>query len=398
MRREAVVVLVGLLSACSSPPPFSCSTNSNCNKHANGLCVSSTNYCAYPDTTCTSGYRYDDESGGTYGGMCLPLGDGNVQRDAAADGSRDMKSPDMRRDMGPPPDTTFGGWPTQTSGTTNELRRIWVSPTTGDAYIVGNGGTILHRPPAGAWAAQSSGTTLNLFGIWGSSSGDLYATGDNGTILYSTISSGTWAKQTSPCTVQILTAVWGSSPTDVYIVGGYGAVLHSGGGPAASWTKMGAGTTMYLEDIWGSGASNIYVVGDHPPVAGTTSYVLHWKGTSWSPENAAGSTMDNFYSVWGTSSGGDVYIVGQNGDLEHSSGSGIWTTLSSGVSVDLRGVSGTSASDLYAVGSGGTIIHSTGGVWGAITPSGTTNDLFDVNASATAVLAVGSAGTILQGP
>ena len=57
---------------------------------------------------------------------------------------------------------------------------IWGSGS--DIYVVGAGGTILHRSPAG-WKVEASGTDQTLRSVWGNSK-YIYAVGDRGTIVY----------------------------------------------------------------------------------------------------------------------------------------------------------------------------------------------------------------------
>lgn len=67
-------------------------------------------------------------------------------------------------------------------------------------------------------------------------------------------------------------------------------------------------------------------------------------------------------SVWG-SGAGDVYTVGLQGTIFHSTGSDVWTQQTMGRPFELTSVSGSSASDVYAVESEA-VLHSAGdGVW-----------------------------------
>jgi hypothetical protein len=76
----------------SGSGPFACVQNSQCNASAGGICVAP-GHCAYPDSTCASGYRYGGQSGAA-SNLCV-----------ASDGG--FTSPDMsvsNIDMGPRPD------------------------------------------------------------------------------------------------------------------------------------------------------------------------------------------------------------------------------------------------------------------------------------------------------
>jgi hypothetical protein len=76
VRRVAVVALV---AACGDPTPFPCDVNSDCVAGGvAGVCADA-GFCAFGDTSCASGLRYDD-SAGALAGVCVgggtsPLGD-----------------------------------------------------------------------------------------------------------------------------------------------------------------------------------------------------------------------------------------------------------------------------------------------------------------------------------
>ncbi|MBI5488352.1 MAG: hypothetical protein HY905_13545 [Deltaproteobacteria bacterium] len=58
---------------------------------------------------------------------------------------------------------------------------IW-SGGPGDAWSVGDHGTILHRED-GAWLVSDSGTVHSLHGVHGTPSGEPWAVGEDGTVL-----------------------------------------------------------------------------------------------------------------------------------------------------------------------------------------------------------------------
>jgi hypothetical protein len=105
-----------------------------------------------------------------------------------------------------------------------------------------------------------------------------------------------------------------------------------------------------LRAVWGSSSSDVYVVGDN-------GRILHSSdGTSWEFGETS-NTVKNLYAVWGDSSG-DVYAAGDDGTLLRRNG-GNWTqqtTLwtSPAPFVHLRGLWGESGSDFMVVGNGTT--------------------------------------------
>jgi hypothetical protein len=113
-----------------------------------------------------------------------------------------------------------------TSGTTDTLFAIWgASPTA--IWAAGQAGTMLFNNGGAAWAAQASGTTNDLRWMWANTpptgyTGDAYAVGDAGTIQHY---NGTqWSPMWSGVTTT-LRATFGTSSTRVYIVGDNGVVL-----------------------------------------------------------------------------------------------------------------------------------------------------------------------------
>lgn len=69
-----VLAATACKSSSTSPPPtlFRCVDNSQCSLHGQqGLCVPTDGVCAFPDSSCESGYRYDASAGGP-AGICVP--------------------------------------------------------------------------------------------------------------------------------------------------------------------------------------------------------------------------------------------------------------------------------------------------------------------------------------
>jgi hypothetical protein len=58
---------------------FQCVNGSQCNLMTGGICAP-LGYCAYPDTTCPSGYKYSSNSG-TVSGQCVVIADAGVTPD-----------------------------------------------------------------------------------------------------------------------------------------------------------------------------------------------------------------------------------------------------------------------------------------------------------------------------
>ena len=113
-----------------------------------------------------------------------------------------------------------------TSGTTDTLFAVWGTSTT-QLWAVGQAGTIVANSGSATWTAQTSGTTNDLRWLWGEPApagytGDAYAVGDNGTILH--YNGNQWSPMWSGLTTT-LRSIYGTSATNVYIGGDNGVAL-----------------------------------------------------------------------------------------------------------------------------------------------------------------------------
>lgn len=76
---------------------------------------------------------------------------------------------------------------------TAEFHAVW--GVTGNIWMVGAGGAILHSTDGDTWSPQTSNTALSLNSVWGTSATDVWAVGD-GVVLHST-AIGTWTDLTA---------------------------------------------------------------------------------------------------------------------------------------------------------------------------------------------------------
>jgi hypothetical protein len=140
---------------------------------------------------------------------------------------------------------------------------------TNDVWAVGNGGTLLHWNGS-AWSSIPSDVIGNGFvGVWSNGANDVWAVGDGGTIRHW---NGTaWAVTVSGTTYG-LGRIWGSGPDDVWAAGTVGTLLRWDG---SAWASMPSGVSHELDGLWGRGASDVWAAG--------SGDILHWDGTSWTP-------------------------------------------------------------------------------------------------------------------
>jgi photosystem II stability/assembly factor-like uncharacterized protein len=154
---------------------------------------------------------------------------------------------------------------------------------------------------------------------------------------------------------------------------------------AGEWVQTESGTTNVLYGVWGTSASNVY--------AAAYDGILHYDGTSWSPEQLPGTA--GYGGIWGSASD-DIYAIGRNGNILHYDGTQ-WSSVDQSVTTSyLRGVWGSSETDVFVVGGSGTILHYDGSNWTRMI-SNTSSLLNSIwGSSENDVFAVGSNGLILH--
>lgn len=150
------------------------------------------------------------------------------------------------------------GWTDHAQGMSIDLWSGWVqSPT--DAYFVGTKGAI--RRWTGTVAVEDIAQNITLASVWGTGTGEYWIVGAAGTILHK-VGAGGWTTVTSP-TTQFLYAVFGTGPLDVWAVGSAGTLLHYDGG---TWTAVTAPTTVTLRAIARVPGGGLRIVGDSATV------------------------------------------------------------------------------------------------------------------------------------
>jgi len=138
-----------------------------------------------------------------------------------------------------------------------------------------------------------------------------------------------------------------------WIVGATGGKIYRTEDEGATWVGYAAGTTETLRAVALSGNSGL-AVGDKGTIVASSD------GKAWSTVTS-GVTVD-LYGVT-LQSAQDGWAVGEGGTLLRTKDGGqSWTPQSPGVTARLEAVCFTSAMDGWAVGQGGTVVHTiTGG-------------------------------------
>ena len=103
--------------------------------------------------------------------------------------------------------------------------------------------------------------------------------------------------------------------------------------------------------VWGSGPTDIYAVGDN-------GHIEHSTGDGQWKTQPSG-TGETLYGLWG-SGPGDVYVAVYSNVIFHSKGDGKWEHQQFPVGINFHGVWGSSAGDVYAFYGGvyhGRVVH-----------------------------------------
>ncbi|MBA3463425.1 MAG: hypothetical protein H0T46_25950 [Deltaproteobacteria bacterium] len=303
-------------------------------------------------------------------GQPQPTGtDGSLGGDGMPGDDADVPTVDS------PPNAACPNWCVENlAGVTSLLYGVAaVSPS--EAFVVGDGGVILHRRD-NAWTRMTSGTTQHLRGVWAASPTDVWAVGHAGTILR--YNGTSWSAVTGVTTSDCV-AVWGSGPSDVWVASS-GRANHWNG---SQWTYNSVTGT--LLGLSGTGANDVWLATEN-------GYLKHYTGTTWGTVMPAGGGAQTFAVlalpgvVWTGNITPGSETLRYNGTA--------WTPHGTSSTI-FQSYFGTEANNVWAAGSA-KVGHWTGTTWEITVPAGNTNNLWGVSGSGRDVYVVGSGGTILH--
>jgi hypothetical protein len=284
------------------------------------------------------------------------------------------------------------GWQAMTSGTTEDLRGVWVAGP-GNAFAVGLSGTLLHYDGS-SWQAIAAPTTESLQAIWGNAPDDIYALADAEVFHFTTAWAGTGLTSSGG-----MLDVWGTGVgSDVFAVGASNQIWRYASGAWTPLTQTLTSAFARFSGVAGTGPSELWVVGKD----GAVPVFLHYDGaTSWAKAPALAAPYDDMApsAVWSISSS-DVFAVGT------AAGAGVvvrldgamWTP-STVATAGLDCVWGTDRNNVYAAGpgSGGDVIlHFDGSAWSGEAVATGVPRLWRISGDTYDVFAVGDKGTILR--
>jgi hypothetical protein len=219
---------------------------------------------------------------------------------------------------------------------------------------------------------------------------DMWLAGERGYIAKYDGTTVTLKQAPSATTLDSLYGVFASSATDVYAAG-VNRIVHDTG--ANTWPTEYSNADYFYQSMWGtSTGSDVFAVGYAQ--SGNT-YVISHKASAWSNESIAGISVSgmSLSAVWGfDTSPATVTAVGYPSRvLRRNSSNGSWNTeqyeVAAVPSIDLHGVWGRSPNELFVVGGVGEIGYFDGTWWRLLT--GITTPLTGIDGTATDAYAIG---------
>lgn len=232
----------------------------------------------------------------------------------------------------------FGATPTAGS-----VPAYAIAAASGQVWVVGPAGLIMHMDATGTWTKLSSPTTANLHGVTASAaSGNLYVwiVGDNGTFMENpsrdgtTFTLGKMGDSTTgmPVTTKTLNYITLCNPFCL-AAGASAGLFHSPNGWVADTNSLPAGSA--TDPVWQ--VNRLDAVTALAVTSGATGYVLQ----ATIPPNAGGPAVSTSWApVYSTTAGGlramgfrgnVVLAVGANGVAARRDDKGVWKESPTGL-------------------------------------------------------------------
>jgi photosystem II stability/assembly factor-like uncharacterized protein len=214
----------------------------------------------------------------------------------------------------------------------------------GGGWLVGRSGLMVNAQSSGTIAGYDLASTETLNGIACRYSGEAWVVGDHGTLLYTDDAGASWQPQTVPTNANLRTLAtqdWGP----VYIAGD-GVFLTStaptSGG--AHWTSVGDGLTSFRSVAAAQNATTVLAVSE--------------EGTLWSLEDQQLVGRGTFAGARAVavSPGGDIAVmVGDNMIARSTDGGRSWSSIALPESIRFDDVGLDDDGNAVAVGSAGAL-------------------------------------------
>jgi hypothetical protein len=193
--------------------------------------------------------------------------------------------------------------------------------------------------------------------------------------------------KTTP-TVQNLKTLWGISDQNVFSAGDFGTVLHFDG---TSWTPQTSTTVFDLKALWATPVGAGFLAF----AAGTSGIILSNNGSDWTQD--VSPTINTINGLWGASVS-DVFAVSDQGVILHFDGH-TWSEMpdTGTAGIDLFSVWGVTGSNVYAGGTDGILFNFDGRVWSPIPNMPTSEDIRALwGSSSSDIFLTGSSGEIIH--
>jgi photosystem II stability/assembly factor-like uncharacterized protein len=276
-------------------------------------------------------------------------------------------------------------WTPVASGTTANLRSVWVDDGGTTAFVVGDGGALLRSDDGGeTWQALDSTTTEDLHAVWGVG-GEIYAVGDAGVVVHS-LDGDTFGLETSGV-MNDLRSLWASDTGHVYAGGSSALLLRSTDG-GQSWESLGNPASTTISGIWGIAPSTVFAVAE------ASLLTSHDDGDTFSYDYLS---INAHTDVWAATE--QSFFITNDGGVLTSWEADHWLKNILAPTSELYAVWGAGLDDMYVTGRAGIVFHSSdaGDGWD-LEETGTTSSLEDVHGAGGLVLVVGDGGIILKRP
>jgi photosystem II stability/assembly factor-like uncharacterized protein len=201
------------------------------------------------------------------------------------------------------------------------------------------------------WELQTSGTTQQLKGIYMIDETNGWICGDAGTLLKTNDGGQTWT-QVTVTGVDLSSVIFLDSQTGI-AVGDAGIIIRTTDG-GASWNFINSGTTSQLRGVSKGSGNLVFAAGRDGAVVVSTD-----GGATWLPKNSGTTARFRGAAAAGINK---LYAVGEDGIIKHSPDGGqTWITQTGGVNQDLHDVQFINENVGFAGGSGSNFIYTNNG-------------------------------------
>jgi len=228
-----------------------------------------------------------------------------------------------------------------------------------DVWFVGNGGETI-RYGGGVYVPTPTPTSRDLYAVWANVESDVWAAGDAGTVLRN--QNGQWELFSTSVEAAFFSG-WGADPGGNWL-GASGATVYRYDGDGFSAGAPPGGT---INSLWIAPGGETWAV--HEGRVAVNRKGFGWTSARHTPvHNAISGVADD-----------EIWVAADLGIVWRYDGS-LWSSLDTGLGVNLEKIWAQSASDVYAA-SANALYHYDGGTWAKISLPGVT-DILSVDGSA----------------